>query len=66
MYTIIYETNDGKAHRVTSPDHWWDKRPFRTAHDNLMHLRDRDDVIRGHIYDEVNKKAYCSFDKEDL
>ena len=65
FYSVIYTTKDSKTH-LTSFSDCWDNHLMRRACDYCRDLKKRDDVVSGHVYDEVGKKSFCSFDKEDL
>lgn len=59
FYTIIYETTDHKMHSTSFGY-------LKEACDYCNKLKECDDVINGHVYDELHKNSYCSFDKEDV
>ena len=59
FYTVIYQTTDNKMHSVSFGD-------LKEACDYCYKLKECNDVIIGFVDDELHKKTYSSFNKEDV
>lgn len=61
-YEVIWETTDGRSHISSFP---YEDHSLRRACDFCYGLKNRNDVISGHVYDLVNKRSFASFDKQE-
>lgn len=65
LYTVIYTTKNGKTHSYPFP-HWYSGNLFEQACEMNAQNKERDSVVSGFVYDEVNKRTFGSFDKSEV